>query len=178
MTTAQGQTWHLAQLRILDSILQEMGYPTHLLERTAQIPQPVLLVKIAMLGERPPLEMALGFYPVDPQQVKHTLLLQYFMELPLRPDDEGLRRVVELLPDLNGKAVLGHFSVDSGRRSLIYRYVQTLPAGEPITQSAVADVMVLVGYTPALFIDLLEELAGGQLSVEQARTQLAARARV
>ena len=174
MAVLQGEVWHLAQLRILDSILQGLGYRTHLLNQSASIPQPVLLVKVALPGERPPLEMALGFYPVDPQQVKHMLLLQYFMELPLSLDEDGVRRVRDLLPDLNSKTVLGHFSLVSARSSMTYRYVQALPVSEPITQPAVADVIIMVGYTPALFIELLDAVTRNLLTVEEARAKLAA----
>jgi hypothetical protein len=168
------EAWHLAHLRIIDSILQGMNYRTHLLEKSASIPQPVLLVKVALPGKRAPLEMALGFYPVDPHQVKHTLLLQYFTELPLSLDEGGIRRVRELLPDLNSKTVLGHFSVHPGRSAVTYRYVQALPVSEPITQLAVADVMILVGYTPVLFIELLDAVTRNILTVEEARAKLAA----
>lgn len=160
-TDQAGATW-TALLQSLADALSALGYPVRLLAQSPRIPQPVLLTRLPLPGDRAPLEMALSFYPVESNQVKHIHLLQYYCELPIRTDAAGLARVVAQLPDLNAQTVLGHFNVTPGRSVVTYRYVQALPAAQSITQSTVADVMILVGYTPALFIERLERAAAGQ----------------
>lgn len=175
MTGGQNEAWVGEQLRSLATVLQQMDYQTHLLEPSPRVPYPVLLLRLPLPGERPPLELALSFYPISTDEVKHTRLLQYYTELPLHLDAAALARLRDLLPELNNKTVLGHFGVAEGRPVLNYRYVQSLPIAAPITQATVADVVLLVGYTPALFMEMLEHVAREDLSVEQARAQLAAR---
>ena len=172
MNPTQSADWHLAQLRVLDFVLQALGHSTRLLEPSLRVPHPVLMLSLPQPGERPPLEWALSFYPVSADEVKHSLLLQYYTELPLTLDDDGLGRLRELLPALNNKTVLGHFGVTPGRNAVTYRYVQALPIAPPITQSDVADVILLAGYAPALFMELLEAVAAGRLSVADAMAQL------
>jgi hypothetical protein len=168
-----GAPW-AALLQTLGEILMALGYPAHLVAQSSRIPHPVLLTRLPLPDGRAALEMALSFYPVDRNQIKHTHLLHYYCELPLKTDAAGVEHVTLLLPDLNAKTVLGHFSVTPGRPVVTYRYVQALPAACPLTQSSVADVVLLVGYTPALFIDLLERVGDGRCTVHAARAQLAA----
>jgi hypothetical protein len=171
----QNEAVHLAHLRTLEALLAGQGYTTQLLEKSARIPYHILVTRLPQPGAQPPLELALSFYPVDAGEVKHSLLLQYYSELPLALDAAGLRLVRELLPALNGKTVLGHFGVVEGRHALNYRYVQALLADAPITYPAIADVLLLVGYTPALFLELLDSVARGRILPDEARAQLAAR---
>jgi hypothetical protein len=167
---------HREELARLEGIFSSMGYKTHPLEKSATIPYHALLLFLPPPAGKQPVQLVLTFYPVAAEEVKQTLLLQYYLELPFKTDEAGLRRVAELLPDLNNKTVLGHFGitvVPGGRPpTLHYRYVQSLPAAGPITQEAVADVILLVGYTPLLFLDTIETLAAGKISLAHARAQV------
>ena len=163
---------HLQELQNLETVLKAMDFPAKLLQKAGPIPQHALVTRVAMPTPHPSLEMALTFYPVDPNTIQHTLLLQYYIQLPFDLDKNTRDHYRLLLPDINGKTVLGHFGLDIDSGKPHYRYVQALPIDRPITKAAVVDVIVLVGYTPALFADVLSALANKKVDVATARKQL------
>jgi hypothetical protein len=164
---------HLAQLGFLQNILREQGLPAALVERSAQTPYHTLLVDLETERETDPRQMAVNFYPADPELVADTLLLQYFIALPGEWDEAAAERVRAWLPQVNIQIVLGHFSLsDAAPYYLHFRYVQTLPAAAVISAEAVNDVVLLVTYTPRLFGGPLAGLAAGTLSLAEARAQV------
>lgn len=175
MSEEQIHARHLVELGYLEAIVSGMGYATQLVERSRQIPYHTLLVGLEPDDRGRPRQMAITFYPVSREDVENTMFLQYFVDLPFDVDQEGLARVKELLPDVNNKAVIGHFGITEGQNRLHYRYVQALPADRIVTAEAVADVIVMVHYTPRLFEGILEELQEGKISVEQAHARVGAR---
>jgi hypothetical protein len=175
MNQEQIHARHLVELGQLEAIFTEMGFAAQLVEKSQQLPFHTLLVDLEPDAKGRPMQMALTFYPLGEDELENTLLLQYFVELPFDLDEKGLARAVELLPYINNKAVVGHFGVTDGQNKLHYRYVQALPLYETVSQEAVADVIVLASYTPVLFADVLEELAEGKISLEQARAKVDAK---
>jgi hypothetical protein len=175
MNQEQIHARHLVELGHLETIVSEMGYTAQLIEKSPQMPYHTLLVGLEPDDKGRPLQMALTFYPLGEDELESTLLLQYFIELPFELDEKGLARAIELLPHVNNKAVVGHFGVTDGQNKLHYRYVQALPLDKIITADAVADVIVLVNYTPVLFGDVLEEMAEGKISIEQAKAKVDAK---
>lgn len=172
MDAAQRDIRYLTELQNIETILKEMGHTTKLLRKSPQIPHHALLTRVPMPEGKDPIEMALTFYPVEPNTTQYSMLLQYFIEIPLAFEHEALEQYRQLLPDLNDKTVLGHFGITSIRATPHYRYVQTLPLDRPITKADVADTIILVSYTPALFSDLLTALATKNLDANAARNQL------
>jgi hypothetical protein len=166
---------HLVELGHLEEIFTDMGYGARLVERSRDVPYHTLLVDLVTDAWGRPQQMALTFYPVGEDEVKHTLLLQYFIELPFQVNSKELAQMREVLLDINSKVVLGHFGITPGQNKLHYRYVQTLPLDRIITGEAVADVILLVNYTPILFAEILEEFAEKRISLEQAKAKVAAR---
>jgi hypothetical protein len=166
---------HLAALGFLADVVRDMGLTAQLVERSEQVPYHTLLVDLEPDAEERPRQMAANFYPADPELVRDTLLLQYFIVLPVKLDRAGAARVREWLPEVNNQVVLGHFSLSVGEpQQLHFRYVQALPSDKVISAEAVSDVMTLVGYTPLLYQNALEDLAAGDITVEKARANLAA----
>jgi hypothetical protein len=172
MNQEQIHARHLVELGQLEAIFTEMGYAAQLVERSPQIAYHTLLVGLEPDATGRPMQMALTFYPLGEDDLENTLLLQYFIELPFELDEKGLARAIDLLPHINNKAVVGHFGVTDGQNKLHYRYVQALPLDKIVTQEAVVDVIVLAEYTPVLFGDVLEEIAEGKISLEQARAKV------
>jgi hypothetical protein len=175
MNQEQIHARHLVELGHLEAIVTEMGYTAQLVEKSRQLPYHTLLVGLEPDAKGRPMQMALTFYPLGEDELENTLLLQYFIELPFEVDEKGLASVMELLPYINNKVVVGHFGVTDGQNKLHYRYVQALLLDKIITQEAVTDVIVLANYTPVLFGDVLEEIAEGKISVEQARAKVDAK---
>jgi len=166
---------HLAQLGFLQDIVRDLGLSAQLVERSEQVPFHTLLVDLEPDAQERPRQMAVNFYPADPELVADTLLLQYFIVLPGTPDEAGAARVREWLPEVNNQVVVGHFSLSSAAPwQMHFRYVQALPSDAVITAEAVSDVITLVSYTPLLYQNALEDLAAGDISVEQARAGLKA----
>jgi hypothetical protein len=166
---------HLAELGFLEDIVRNMGLNAQLVERSEQAPFHTLLIDLEPDAEERPRQMAVNFYPADPELVPNTLLLQYFHVLPVTITAAGAARLREWLPEVNNQVVLGHFSLSTGQpQQLHFRYVQALPSDEVITAEAVSDVITLVSYTPLLYQNSLEALAEGDITVEQARANLAA----
>ncbi len=163
---------HLAELGFLQRVLDEMGFPTQLLQKSAEMPYPALLVGLEPDAEGQPAQMACNFYPVD-EELENTLLLQYFIQLPMELDDEGLARMRELLPDLNNRTVVGHFGLTADQNKVHYRYTQALPSDDIIDRDKVADVIMLVTSTPGFLGELLARVVKGQTSVADARQEIA-----
>jgi hypothetical protein len=175
MTQDEVHARHLVELGYLEQIAAEMGYPARLEPKSKEVPYHMLLLGLEPDAKGRPMEMTLTFYPVGDDDVENTMLLQYYVELPMEVDRPGLSRVRELLPDINNQVVLGHFSISDSQNRLHYRYVQALRADQLVSAAAVTDVMTITSYTPAAFEDILEALAKDEISVEQARAQLDAR---
>jgi hypothetical protein len=174
MSQEDVHTRHLAELGFLADIVRDMGLTAQLVERSEQVPYHTLLVDLEPDAEERPRHMAVNFYPADPELVPDTLLLQYFIVLPVMIDKAGAARLREWLPEVNNQVVLGHFSLSTGQpQQLHYRYVQALPSDSVISAEAVSDVITLVGYTPLLYQNSLEALADGDITVERARANLA-----
>ena len=165
---------HLVELGFLQDIVRDMGLTAQLLERSEQAPYHTLLVDLEPDAEERPRQMAVNFYPADPELVRDSLLLQYFIVLPVKLDEAGAGRVRAWLPEVNNQVVVGHFSLSIGQPpQLHFRYVQALPSAEVISAEAVSDVITLVGYTPLLYQNALEDLAAGDITIEKARANLA-----
>jgi hypothetical protein len=160
------------ELGFLEEILDELGYSTQLVEKSAGLPYHTLLVALEPDAQERPRQLALNYYPVDEDQVEYSLLLQYYIALPITFDEAGLGRVRAWLPEINNQMVLGHFGITDEQKQVHYRYVQALPRDEVVTTEAVADVLTLVTYSPVLFASALEDLAAGKLTIEQARKQV------
>lgn len=167
---------HLAELGFLEDIVRDRGLSAQLIERSEQVPYHTLLVELEPDAQERPRQMAVNFYPADPELVADTLLLQYFIVLPVAQDEAGAARVREWLPEINNQVVVGHFSLSSPSAGqapqLHFRYVQALPSDEVITAAAVSDVITLVSYTPLLYQNALEDLAAGTITLDQARASL------
>ena len=170
MDYVEREARHLTELQNLELILNSMGFQSQLLQKSDPMPTHALVTRIPMPEGQEPVEMALTFYPVEPDTVEDTLLLQYYIQLPYNFDDEALESYRRLVPDMNGKAVVGHFGLDVASRKAHYRYVQAIPADRPITKALVADVVILVAYTPPLFADLLHAVETNSLDEHMVRT--------
>ena len=175
MDTQERNARHLAELRNLEAIFKELDFHTQFVAKSSQVPNHALITRVVGREGQKPLEMVLTFYPVEPNTVEHALLLQYYIELPYTLDDESLDHFYQLLPALNSKSVLGHFGLDTDRRKLHYRYVQTLPMNRPITKTSVIDAIILVAYTPVHFSATLAALVNKVIDLHTAHTQLNAR---
>lgn len=169
---------HLAELGFLEDIVRDMGLGAQLMERSEQVPYHTLLVDLEPDAQERPRQMAVNFYPADPELVANTLLLQYFIVLPVALDEAGAARVREWLPEINNQVVVGHFSLsgagaEAGQApQLHFRYVQALRSDEVLSAEAVSDVITLVSYTPLLYQNALEDLASGDITLDQARASL------
>jgi hypothetical protein len=54
--------------------------------------------------------MALSLHPVGAERVVHSLLLQYYIVLPVTLDGDGLARVRERLTEIKHEAVVDQFA--------------------------------------------------------------------
>jgi hypothetical protein len=168
---------HLVELGFLQNILRDQGLASELVERSEQVPYHTLLATLEPDADERPRQMAMNFYPADPELVPDTLLLQYFIVLPVQMNAAGAARLREWLPEVNNQVVVGHFSLSASEPlQLHFRYVQALPSANVVTAEAVTDVITLVSYTPLLYQNALEDLAAGDITVAQARANLAAQA--
>ncbi len=177
MSEAEIHARHLAELGFLEDIVRDMGLSAQLVERSDQVPYHTLLVELEPDAQERPRQMAVNFYPADPELVADTLLLQYFIVLPVALDEAGAARVREWLPEINNQVVVGHFSLSTSTSEapqLHFRYVQALLSDEVVSAKAVSDVITLVSYTPLLYQNALEDLAAGTITLEQARASLKA----
>jgi len=179
MSTDTASDRHVVELGFLEGIVNELGLATQLVERSAEVAYPTLLVALDPEGAPDaalaPRELAITFYPIADDQLDDTLLLQYYIALPSAFAGDGLARVREWLPELNNKTALGHFGLTDDHQQLHFRYVQTLPVTTGVTREAVAEVLLLVAYTPLMFSAPLAGLAAGTLTLAEARAQVAAR---
>lgn len=166
---------HLVELGHFQAILADLGLNSTLAERSDQVPYHTLLVELEPDADERQRQMAVNFYPADPELVGDSLFLQYFLVLPFRFDAAGAARLREYLPEANNQVVIGHFSLSTAEPyQCHFRYVQTLPADSILRAEAVTDVLTLVSYTPLLYQNVLEDLAAGDITVEQARANQAA----
>jgi hypothetical protein len=165
---------HLVELGFLEEAITSLDMAAQLIEKSDQIDYHTLLVELEPDSQGRPRQLALNFYPVDESQLEDTLLLQYFVALPIELPETALPDIRQLLPDINNKVVLGHFGLTAGQPQLHFRYVQALPADDVITREKVANILTLVTYTPLLFQDVLEQVALGALAPVDALAKIQA----
>jgi len=180
-------TLHAAQRRdlgFLGDAVTELGYDARIIERSPEMPYNTLLVDLPPTDDgEAPYQLAMTFYPIADEEFAGTLFLQYFIALPITPSAATRAGVLEVAADINNRLVLGSVGLTQGDPAAggglgqaHFRYVQALPAKEPITSERVGDVLLLVAYSIRLFDSALAAVASGSLAVEAAKAQVAAAA--
>ena len=174
MNEEQMHARHLAELGFLQDVLNELDYTSQLIEKSNETPYHTLVVKLEPVqGRHGASQLALNFYPLADEEFTDTLFLQYFIALPLRPTDATRGNVLELMVDINNRLVVGHVGLSSGESQAHFRYVQPLPSDELVTTEKIANVLLLVTYSPQLFQDALREVADGSMTPGAAKQKLA-----
>lgn len=172
MTDESVQARHLVELGFLEDAIRELGRRTQLIERSKDVAFHTLLVELDADSKGRARQLALNYYPLEDEEFSDSLFLQYFIGLSTRVKPDALAAVLELLPAINNKVVLGHIGITEGTTQLHFRYVQALPADEVMEQEKIANVFTLVSYTPVLFDELLESVASGDMTVNEAKGKL------
>jgi hypothetical protein len=178
-------TLHAAQRRdlgFLGDAVSQLGYEARIIERSAEMPYHTLVVDLPPTDPGEAMyQLGLTFYPIADEELAGTLFLQYFISLPITPTAATRPALLELAADINNRLVVGTVGLTEGSPAAggglgqaHFRYVQALPASEPITAERVADVLLLVTYSIRLFDTALAGVANGSLTVDAARAQIVA----
>ncbi len=159
---------HLVELGYLQEIIQGLGYPAELIERSPEIPYHTLVAQLDHDSASRIREMACTFYPLNEEDTENILLLQYFLELPFEIHPQAYPEVYKLLLEVNNKSVLGHFSITADKPKIHHRYIQTLPAANLLAEEATAEVVTLFNYTSLMLGDIIESVATQKKSAGEA----------
>lgn len=161
---------HLVELGYLEEIMNELSYPTQLIERSPEIPYHTLIASLDHDSKNRVRELACTFYPLSEKEANNVLLLQYFLELPFEIQEQAYPELYELFTSLNNKSVLGHFSITEGKPKIHHRYIQTVPRDTLLAEveEATAEIITLFNYTSLMLGDMLEAVASQERSAKEA----------
>jgi hypothetical protein len=164
-----------AALGLIADVVAQLGYDRRIIERAADVPYDTLLVDVPpTTAAEAPYQLALTFYPVADDELADTLLLQYYIALPITPTPATRGAVLELASDINNQLVLGHVGLTAGVAQVHFRYVQALSADRAPAAADLSSVLLLVAYSLRLFDSAIRGVADGSLTLDEARKAIAA----
>ncbi|MDF2722422.1 MAG: hypothetical protein K0Q59_2097 [Paenibacillus sp.] len=146
---------HLAQLGLLEQLLNETGIATHMLEKSEQLPLHVLLAAMAKDDQGRDRYLHFSFLPVDEEQMSAIQLLQMYCKLPFPLREEARAATADILLDINGKLPIGHFGVDEAGE-LYFRYVYVMPAKRSFDREEMVELITLYANMYDLFAEQVE----------------------
>ena len=167
MSNLQSEVSNEADLYSVKKIADEFGYKTELFEQSKGIAYPVLSVISGKDKYKNPVQLTFMFYPID-KEMPNSNLLQVFTQMGFEIEDGEASGFHAVLPIINNRLPIGHFSLLEGINKVQFRYVHTFPKMEALQKDNVNDIIVMSNYIVVLFAEVLFELANGKLLVHEA----------
>ncbi|XGW00355.1 MAG: hypothetical protein ACAF41_15640 [Leptolyngbya sp. BL-A-14] len=161
--------FHRNLLKDLKEILEEtMGLSSTLVEPSESMP--LVSLSTALKPDEKQRDRAVNhaLFPFSEADMEHTLLLQFFFQLPFALNTAHLTDVALLLQTINNRIPLGCYSLNTDEQSIQFRYIMPLPNHVPLNSDLVGEVMVLLIVFQDLFPPVIESLNTGEATLQEA----------
>jgi hypothetical protein len=154
-------------LQDLKGILAEtMGLDSNLVEPSETMPLVSLSTYLKPDQKSRDREVNCAFFPFSEAEMKHTLLLQFYFQLPFSLNEARSSDLVLLLQTINNRVPLGCYSINMEERSIQFRYVMPLPNRVPLNSDLMGEIMLLLIVFQDLFPPVIESLNTGETSLQ------------
>ncbi len=154
---------HLKKLKRLQKLAKELHYTSTISEESATNPFDILSININDEKEH----LDLVFYPEN-EELDGANFLQFFYQYPFILSDKGLEDVMQILPKINNRMSLGHFSINFNEKKVQFKYVLALPLNLKIEALYFKDILDMRTHTPKMFQEIIEELGTDSITLEKA----------
>lgn len=155
---------HLVELGRIQDFFKEREIYTQLLEKSDQIPLHILMLA-PEISEGRQAYVNVMFIPIDNPNVEDIQLLQLYTHLPV--DYTGtMEAIAPLLVAINMNLPVGNMGFKDN--SISFRYSYALSDNTLVQEEEFIDVFQLFFNSLALFIDLIDQVVEGKVTVQQA----------
>jgi hypothetical protein len=162
---------YVQNLSDLKETLEELELTATLYPQSDEIAMDILSVQLDTDEKGRENFITLTLYPLS-EDLSGSTFLQIFSQFPYKVVPKGVKTLAHLFLPITNKIPLGHFGLDDAQTSVIFKYVLALPLGYKATAPYLNDVMNMCVFVGVLFRDLLEAMAEGELSSEEALEEL------
>ncbi|MBW4517777.1 MAG: YbjN domain-containing protein [Timaviella obliquedivisa GSE-PSE-MK23-08B] len=160
---------HRHLLETLKDILEEkMSLPSAVVEPSETMPLVSLSTTLAADQRGRHREVNHAFFPFSEEDLEHTLLLQFYFQLPFSLYEARLSDLAFLLQVINNQIPLGCYSLNTQEKWVQFRYVTPLPHYAPLNSDMIGEVMLLLIAFQDMFPPVIESVNAGETSLQQA----------
>jgi hypothetical protein len=160
---------HKAQLMLLQPMFQARNMPTHLVERSAQVPVHMLLVTAMADDAGRPLTVNISYIPIE-ETLTHTSLMQWLLPAHFQVPQHMLGPVALFAATLNGVLPLGQLMLRE--QSVYLRFMLAHSAGELLRSELAIELFSLYLAMYRSYAHMLEAVAMQTLALETAIEQV------
>ena len=159
------RTRQIAELDYLQRCITELGLESELIESSAEVPLPTLIVATKKDHQQRDRIITLSYIPVDEDDLEHINLLQIYGALPFSLNSTYQPELEAVLMMLNTQTAIGSFGLYNTEISL--RYVYAIDRHKLPAQAAFGEIIILLIYVQDMFGELIEQVNEGHLTVAE-----------
>lgn len=149
----------------------EVGLQSELLEKSEAYLVNILIVMLGEDSQKRQRSSNLIFLPVKDDDFSNISLLQYYSQLPFEVISEFRDTTIKFINHLNEKTSIGNFGVTVDG-NIYLRYIYSIPKNEIIRKETFVETFQLLMFMQEIFCNLIEEVATGVKSYDDAVIEL------
>jgi hypothetical protein len=171
MLSEAAKARHWERMENLQSLLEETGLATSLLQQSESIPFHLLIAAFQQDNKGRERFLHFSFLPLDEQDIQAVELLQIYSTLPFSLEEGFRGQTALLLLEINTRLPIGHFGINE-QGEIHYRYVYGLSAAQSIGAEEMLDIISMFMYMCDMFAEPIENLASGAKDLSAVRVML------
>lgn len=152
---------HTAELSFLSGYLAELGFESELVERSDNLPMPILISSIGGDAADRPRLLHFLFVPIEEDHLEILQLLQIHSLFPYEVGSDYLVATEKLLSVINQKLGMGYVGIDE-QDSIYYKYLFAKARYQPLDRALIVETVQLFIFLMERFSGLIEGVATGQ----------------
>ncbi|MDM8521033.1 hypothetical protein QUF64_13375 [Anaerolineales bacterium HSG6] len=156
---------------VADCIKNDLNLEYQLIERSILLPLDSLVIVLEPDSDGQARATNIMFIPLDDADYRAIKLLQFYTELPLILDEQGLTNIEPLLRTINLYTPIGTFSLND-QKQIIFKYVYILGKFNTINSAEFVEMFSLWLRNLDTLSRLIKEVARAEKTVEQALNTL------
>ena len=161
----------LVELRQIKEHLTELKYNSVLIEKSKVFPINVLVCHLPKDNKERERNLSFGFMPVEENSFRKLSLLQLHLVLPEFEFKTNINDINLFITYLNQVTTIGSFSINH-KKEIALRYIYTMPKYDLPDKGVIKELTQLFLLNVNVFGTKIEELALGNISLEDAMNQI------
>ncbi len=161
----------IEKLKELEKIYKEAQYPAQILEQSAQIPYPVLLISLSDTNSEQAQVLTFTYFPPEETEFDDIDCLQLFTQVQLDAAQMPSTDVWRYLSYLNRKLPFGTFQYGEDAQKFEFRHVIVAAFSDKIKKGFFIEILEIAYSLIEMFIPIIAELYQGKISYQEAIQQ-------